>query len=66
MHSGGFRVVDISEVLRPLKNFDFAQWSSKGSGNKAEIEAAKDFQVDLLMSIEKRRAGSADKQIKLR
>lgn len=66
MHSGGFRVRDIVEVLHPLRNFDFAQWAAKGSGNKAEIEAAKDFQVDFVRSVEKRRSGSSDKQIRLR
>lgn len=66
MHSGGFRVTDVVEVLKPLRAFDFAQWSTKGSGNKAEIEAAKDFQVDFVRSVEKRRAGGSDKQIKLR
>lgn len=65
MHFGGFRVTDIAEVLKPLRAFDFAQWSTKGSGNKAEIEAAKDFQVDFIRSAERRRAGGADKQIKL-
>jgi hypothetical protein len=66
MQGDGFRVQDIEEVLEPLKNFDFAQWSSIGTGSKAEIEAAKDFQVDFARSIEKRRAGGAKKQIRLR
>jgi DGQHR domain-containing protein len=65
MHSGGFRVADIVEVLRPLRAFDFVQWSSKGTGNKAEIEAAKEFQVDFARHLEKRRAGGTTKQIKL-
>jgi DGQHR domain-containing protein len=65
LHSGGFRVRDIVDVLQPVKGFDFAQWATKGSGNKAEVEAAKDFQVDFMRSIEKRRATGADKQIKL-
>jgi hypothetical protein len=30
MQGGAFRVNDIVEVLKPLKSFDFAQWSSKG------------------------------------
>jgi hypothetical protein len=67
MQGEGFRVSDIVDVLRPLQNFDFAQWSSKGSGNKAEMEAAKDFQVDFARSVEKRRSGGAPaKQLKLR
>jgi DGQHR domain-containing protein len=65
MHGEGFRVRDIEYVLEPLRNFDFAQWASKGTGSKAEIEAAKDFQVDLARTIEKRRARGAGKQIKL-
>ena len=35
------------------------------ASDKAEIEAAKDWQVDFARQIEKRRAGGADKQIKL-
>ncbi|WP_082503998.1 DGQHR domain-containing protein [Methylobacterium sp. Leaf117] len=66
MQVGAFRVTDIVDVLKPLRNFDFAQWSSKGSGNKAEIESAKDFQVDFLRETEKRRADGAKKQIRLR
>ena len=66
MQGEGFRVSDIVEVLRPLQHFDFAQWSSKGTGNKAETEAAKEFQVDFARSIEARRARSSAKQIKLR
>lgn len=65
MQGQGFRVSDIVEVLKPLRNFDFEQWSSKGSGSKAEIEAAKDWQVDFSRHIEKRRAAGATKQIKL-
>jgi DGQHR domain-containing protein len=67
MHGGGFRVADITDVLLPLRSFDFAQWSTKGSGNKAEMESARDFQVDFIRAMEKRRsAGTANKQIKLR
>ena len=66
MQGGAFRVQDITEVLKPLQSFDFVQWSSKGSGNKAEMEAAKDFRVDFVRSIEKRRTGGAGKQIRLR
>ena len=45
MHGNGFRVRDIEDVLMPMRNFDFAQWATKGTGGKAEIEAAKDFKV---------------------
>jgi DGQHR domain-containing protein len=65
MQGEGFRVTDVTEVLKPLSGFDFGQWSSKGSGNKAEIEAAKDFQVDFERSIESRRVKGATKQIRL-
>jgi hypothetical protein len=66
MQGDGFRVQDIEEALTPLRNFDFAQWSTKGTGSKAELEAAKDFQVDFIRSIEGRRAGGATKLIRLR
>lgn len=66
MQGDGFRVSDVVEVLKPMQGFDFRQWASKGSGNKAEMEAAKDFQIDFVRSIEKRRAQSTNKQIKLK
>jgi len=66
MQRDGFRVRDIEDVLTPLRNFDFAQWATKGTGSKAEIEAGKDFKVDFARSIEKGRAGGAVKQIRLR
>jgi DGQHR domain-containing protein len=66
MQGGGFRIVDVVDVLGSLKNFDFSQWSSKGTGNKAEVEAAKDFQVDFLRFTEKRRTGGSAKQLRLR
>jgi DGQHR domain-containing protein len=65
MHGKGFGIPDIEEALNPVRNFDFAQWSGIGSGSKAEIEAGKDFQVDFMRSIEKRRAGGAKKEIRL-
>jgi DGQHR domain-containing protein len=66
MQGDGFRVQDIEEVMEPLRNFDFAQWSSIGTGSKAEIEAAKNFRIDFARSVEKRRKGGAKKQIRLR
>jgi DGQHR domain-containing protein len=65
LQGGGFRVSDVVDILRPLKSFDFAQWTTKGSGSKAEIEAAKDFRVDFARTTEKRRTAGADKQIRL-
>lgn len=65
MQGQGFRVSDITDLLRPLQGFDFAQWSTKGTGNKAETDAARDFSVDFARSIEKRRAGGTTSQIRL-
>jgi DGQHR domain-containing protein len=63
--SGSFRVTDIVDVLKPMQAFDFAQWSSLGSGNKAEVEAAKDFQIDFARNLEKVRAKGDSRQLKL-
>ncbi len=41
-----FSTPDVSEMFDLVSDFDFKQWSSYGSGNKAETEAAKDFQLD--------------------
>lgn len=45
--SGSFEVKSIIEILQGVSHFDFAQWEELGSGNKAEMEAAEDFRVDL-------------------
>lgn len=44
---GGFTVLDVKNVLGGVRHFEFAQWASYGSGNKAEMEAAQDFRTDL-------------------
>jgi hypothetical protein len=44
----GFAAKDIGQTLKGVKDFDFGQWRSYGSGNKAEMEAAQDFKTDLL------------------
>lgn len=44
--NASFSSSDVSKMLELVSDFDFNQWSSYGSGNKAEIEAAKDFQLD--------------------
>lgn len=45
-----FSVSDIKVVLKRVSDFDFSQWNSYGSGNKAELEAAQDYRTDLLRS----------------
>lgn len=44
---GRFHKSDVTEEFSRIGNFDFKQWSSYGSGNKAEIEAAQDLRLDL-------------------
>ena len=44
---GRFRKSDVTEEFSKIESFDFKQWSSYGSGNKAEIEAAQDLRLDL-------------------
>lgn len=50
---GNFLVNDVCEVLNGVQHFDFTQWSQSGTGNKAEMEAAQEFRVDLNRSREK-------------
>lgn len=44
---GRFRRADAVEEFSKISGFDFKQWSSYGSGNKAEIQAAQDLRLDL-------------------
>jgi hypothetical protein len=44
---GGFRVIDISKLLRPMIGFDFSAWSQYGSGNKAEQLAGNDLREEI-------------------
>lgn len=44
---GRFRKSDAVEEFSKISSFDFKQWSSYGSGNKAEIQAAQDLRLDL-------------------
>ncbi|MBB3996140.1 DGQHR domain-containing protein [Sulfitobacter undariae] len=44
---GRFRKSDVAEEFAKISGFDFKQWSSYGSGNKAEIQAAQDLRLDL-------------------
>jgi DGQHR domain-containing protein len=50
---GGFTKADVVNTLAGVKHFDFRQWSSHGSGNKAEIAAAQELRVDLNRSLER-------------
>jgi DGQHR domain-containing protein len=45
---GGFAPTDIAQTLAAATNFDFEQWKSYGTGNKAETDAAQDFRTHLL------------------
>ena len=46
----GFRVQDAKNTLKGVTDFEFGQWVSYGSGNKAEMEAAQDFRIDFARS----------------
>lgn len=49
---GGFTQNDIHNVLGKVAHFDFSQWQSYGSGNKAEMSAADDLLVDIKRLLE--------------
>ncbi len=44
---GRFHKQDVVDVLQTISDFNFRQWDSYGSGNKAELQAAQDIRVDL-------------------
>jgi len=44
---GRFHKTDVAEYFRQISDFNFRQWTSYGSGNKAELQAAQDIRVDL-------------------
>lgn len=52
-NKGGFTKGDVIKTLEGVRHFDFGQWTSHGSGNKAEMEAAQEFRVDLNRALEK-------------
>lgn len=57
---GNFRIESVVEVLEPVKHFDFQQWNSYGTGNKAELQAAQDFRVDFSRSKPANNGGNID------
>lgn len=48
---GGFTQAEAKATLEGVKHFDLRQWTSHGSGNKAEMEAAQEFRIDLNRSL---------------
>jgi len=48
-----------------VDDFDFSQWSSHGSGNKAEQAAAADFTIDLARSLSKQSEEGSIRKLKL-
>jgi hypothetical protein len=65
MHGEGFRVSDVAELFGPLKNFNFEQWREKGTGNKAETDAARDFLIDFGRATQRLRERDHGKKILL-
>lgn len=48
----GFTAEDATKVFNKIKHFDFSDWSKKGTGSSAEIEAAEDLKVELTSAFE--------------
>lgn len=59
---GGFTKGEVQTTLNGIKHFDLRQWTSHGSGNKAEMEAAQEFRIDLNRALT---AKKGDKRIRL-
>lgn len=45
----GFRVEDVSKVLKRVEDFDFSVWEKAGTGVQAETQAGEDFRTTLLL-----------------
>src|SRR6266404_1106318 len=45
----GFRVEDVSRVLKKVEDFEFSVWEKAGTGVQAEGEAGEDFRQTLLL-----------------
>ena len=50
-HNKGFRVEDITQLLKRVEDFDFASWQNYGTGTAAENQAGEDFRQELLSRI---------------
>ena len=61
----GFRVEDITSYLNLVADFDFAQWTSLGSGTKAEQLAAEDMSTELNNALSAVSSDSSDPDIRL-
>jgi DGQHR domain-containing protein len=62
---GGFRVQDIVEILKPVRGFNLEQWREKGTGSKAETDAARDFLVDFSRGIDRLKQTNQSRGIRL-
>lgn len=60
-----FASADIQRVLGLVADFDFGQWAEYGSGNKAETDAAMDFQIDFDRAVKVQDEKGALKKLKL-
>lgn len=60
-----FAPADIKRCLNLVEDFDFGQWAEYGSGNKAELDAASDFQIDLDRALKTLEDKGALKKLKL-
>lgn len=49
---GGFTIEDITSLMEPLAGFDFSPWEQYGTGNKAEVQAGKDFEAAFLLAMQ--------------
>lgn len=48
----GFTVADVTKIFNKIDYFNFDDWSQKGSGNQAEIEAGNDLVAELTKAFE--------------
>lgn len=60
-----FQQQDVVRTLKLVESFDFGQWSSHGSGTKAENDAAKDLLIDFDRAIQSKEEDGKFKKMKL-
>lgn len=60
-----FQRQDVVRTLKLVEGFDFDQWSSHGSGTKAENDAAKDLLIDFDRAIQAKEEDGKFKKMKL-
>jgi DGQHR domain-containing protein len=58
-HYQGFTVKNITDLLKHIEDFEFADWKKYGTGNAAEIQAGEDMRLELMYRLEGTKEGES-------